>query len=86
MAHGKKLFAALPLLTSAEKSGQRRRLTTKTIVQQREAEISEVPSLSLSYNLPALGALREKFSRSVISFASLRYVWLATKISAKNFR
>jgi len=49
MAQGKKLFAffcalnAVPLLTSAEKLAQRRRLPTKTVGQQRETDIRRFP-------------------------------------------
>jgi len=33
----------VPLLTSAEQSAQRRRLPTKTVVQQREADTRRIP-------------------------------------------
>jgi len=60
----------VPLLTSAEKSAQRRRLPTKTIVQQREADILSFP-LFLCLIIWLLSALSEtNFGRSVF-FLSL---------------
>jgi len=74
----------VPLLTSAEKSAQRRRLPTKTIVQQREKDIQKFP-LFLCLIICLHSALSEiNFGRSVISLASLCYVLLAINISAEN--
>jgi len=74
----------VPLLTSAEKSAQRRGLPTKTTVQQREADIRSFP-LFLCLIIFLHSALSEtNFGRSVNLFASLRYVWLATNVSAEK--
>jgi len=52
-----------------EKSAQRRRLYENGRATKRCIHL-EVPPLSLSYNLPALGALRDKF-RPVPHFFSV---------------
>jgi len=75
----------VPLLTSAEKSAQCRRLPMKTIVQQIEADIRSFP-LFLCLIICLHSALSEtNFGRSVISFESLLYVRLATNVSAEKF-
>jgi len=75
----------VPLLTSTEKSAQRRRLPTKTPVQQRESAIRRFP-LFLCLVICLHSALSEtNFGRSVIYVASLRYFRLATNISAEKF-
>jgi len=75
----------VPLLTSAEKSAQRRGLPTKTIKQQRDADTWGFP-LFLCLTICLHSALSEtNFGRSVIFFASLRYVRLATNMLGETF-
>jgi len=70
----------VPLLTTAEKTAYENGRAIK------RGRYLEDPSLSLSYNLPALGALRDKLLPvRYFFFASLRYVQLATNISAEKF-
>jgi len=45
----------------------------------------QIASLSLSYYLPALGALRDKFKQVRFFFESLRYVRLATSVPVEKF-
>jgi len=75
----------MPQLTSAEESGQRRRLRTKTIVQQRKAYVRKIPLFHCLIICLHSAFSEKNFGRSVISFASLRYVRLATNISAERF-
>jgi len=90
MAQGKKHFCFFLCLkrcaaVDVRREAERRRLPTKTIVQQREADIRSFP-IFLCLIICLHSTLSEtNFGMSVISFESLRYVRLATNVSAEKF-